>query len=154
MKIKGPLIPATFLSRPNRFLTIVRINGVKHKSHLPDPGRLNEILKVGVKVYVRPEPISSSRKTRFTTILVEHQNLLISLVTTLPAPIKEFCIIVIPQTIVLFAPIETESSTLVFTNRSSPQPSTLGYKSFVNTTEGPIYTSFPIVTPLYIETLF
>ena len=84
MKINGPLIPAIFLGRPNRFLTIVEINGKRYDSHLPDPGRLVELLKVGVKVYVRAEQPSSSRKTCFTTVLVEHKNQLISLVTTLP----------------------------------------------------------------------
>ena len=56
VKLKGSLIPATLIERPNRFLTIVNIEGVKHKSHLPDPGRLNELLIVGCKLLVRPEP--------------------------------------------------------------------------------------------------
>ena len=37
VKLKGSLIPATLIERPNRFLTIVNIDGFKHKSHLPDP---------------------------------------------------------------------------------------------------------------------
>ena len=40
MKIKGPLIPAKFVERPNRFITIIDINGDQYRSHLPDPGRL------------------------------------------------------------------------------------------------------------------
>ena len=40
MKIEGPLIPATFVERPNRFITLVSIDGDIHRSHLPDPGRL------------------------------------------------------------------------------------------------------------------
>ena len=84
MKINGPLIPAIFLRRPNRFLIIVEINGKSYDSHLPDPGRLVELLKVGVKVYVRAEQPSASRKTCFTTVFVEHKNQFISLVTTLP----------------------------------------------------------------------
>ena len=84
MKIKGPLIPAVFLDRPNRFLTIISIDGINYKSHLPDPGRLKELLEVGVKIYVRPEPRSSLRKTRFTTVFVEKNGQLISLVSTLP----------------------------------------------------------------------
>ena len=38
MKIEGPLIPATFVERPNRFITLVSIDGYIHRSHLPDPG--------------------------------------------------------------------------------------------------------------------
>jgi len=84
MKIKGQFIPAIFIKRPNRFITIVNINGINHKSHLPDPGRLKELLFPGAKLYVRPAPINSIRKTRFTTVFVEHNGQLISLVTTLP----------------------------------------------------------------------
>ena len=48
MKIEGPLINAIFIERPNRFITIIEIGGKKHKSHLPDPGRLKELLIPGV----------------------------------------------------------------------------------------------------------
>ena len=48
MKIEGPLINAVFIERPNRFITIIEISGEKHKSHLPDPGRLKELLIPGV----------------------------------------------------------------------------------------------------------
>ena len=90
VKLKGSLIPATLIERTNRFLNIVNIEGVKHKSHLPDPGRLNELLIVGCKLLVRPEPKTSKRKTRYTTIFVDLDGQLISLVSTLPnAFVKE-----------------------------------------------------------------
>ena len=48
MKINEPLFKATLISRPNRFMTIVNLNGKIEKSHLADPGRLEEILMPGV----------------------------------------------------------------------------------------------------------
>ena len=44
MIIEGPLINATFISRPNRFVVIIKINNKLFKSHLADPGRLKELL--------------------------------------------------------------------------------------------------------------
>lgn len=46
------------------------------------------------------------------------------------------------------APNETLSFIVVLTIKLSSHSSTFGYKSFVNTTLGPINTLFPIITPL------
>ena len=84
MKIEGPLIKGRFHSRPNRFLTVVEINGKLVQSHLPDPGRLKELLVPGAVLYLRPVSKEIPRKTRFTTIMVYHDGKFISLVSTLP----------------------------------------------------------------------
>ena len=84
MKIKGPLIKGRFHSRPNRFLTVVEINGELVHSHLPDPGRLKELLLPGAELYLRPVSEEIPRKTRFTTVMVCHKGQFISLVSTLP----------------------------------------------------------------------
>ena len=84
MVIEGPLIPAVFIERPNRFITIVEINGELYRSHLPDPGRLKELLIPNAKLMVRPAPDGSDRKTSYSTVMVEHEGQLISLVSTLP----------------------------------------------------------------------
>ena len=84
MIIEGPLIAATFIERPNRFITIVEINGKFYRSHLPDPGRLKELLVPKAKLMVRPAPKDSGRKTSFSTVMVEYRGQLISLVSTLP----------------------------------------------------------------------
>ena len=84
MVIEGPLIPAAFIERPNRFITIVEINGKLYRSHLPDPGRLKELLIPNAKLMVRPAPEDSDRKTSYSTVMVEHEGQLISLVSTLP----------------------------------------------------------------------
>ncbi len=84
MKIDGPLLCGSFISRPNRFLTIVEVKGRKVESHLPDPGRLKELLVPGAVVYVRPVPDGINRKTRYTTVMVEKEGVLVSLVSALP----------------------------------------------------------------------
>ena len=84
MKIEGPLINAVFIERPNRFITIIEIGGDKHKSHLPDPGRLKELLIPGASLLVRPAPENKERSTAFTTIMVNLKGQWISLVSTLP----------------------------------------------------------------------
>ncbi|MFC1581317.1 DNA/RNA nuclease SfsA [Candidatus Neomarinimicrobiota bacterium] len=84
MKLKGPLISATFINRPNRFLTIVKVNQKELLSHLPDPGRLEELLKPGAKIYIRKAGLNAKRKTQYSTVLVNTDHELVSLDTTLP----------------------------------------------------------------------
>ena len=66
MNINHNLIEAEFIDRPNRFLTRVKINGEIVNSHLPDPGRLRELLIPGARLLIRPEN-GTNRKTRFST---------------------------------------------------------------------------------------
>tara|TARA_B100000029_G_C17530170_1_gene942998 strand:- start:432 stop:1133 length:702 start_codon:yes stop_codon:yes gene_type:complete len=84
VKIEGPLIQGRFYSRPNRFLTIVEVDGNLVESHLPDPGRLKELLIPGAELYLRPVPKDKPRKTRFTTVMVCHNGQFISLNSILP----------------------------------------------------------------------
>jgi sugar fermentation stimulation protein A len=84
MKLPGPLIEARFRDRPNRFLSIVELQGELLEAHLPDPGRLRELLTPGRRVWVRPSP-GPKRKTRYTLAVVEAETgELVSVVTTLP----------------------------------------------------------------------
>ncbi len=45
---------AVFLERPNRFLAVVEVDGVREEAHVPDPGRLRELLVPGASVRLRP----------------------------------------------------------------------------------------------------
>jgi len=56
MIIEGEKFSGTFISRPNRFLALVRINGEAVPCYLPDPGRLKELLLPGVEVVVGHPP--------------------------------------------------------------------------------------------------
>ena len=84
MKLKGPLQKAKFIERPNRFITLVDIGGTIYPSHLPDPGRLKELLIPGASLLVLPAPENSNRKTKSCTVMVNHHGKLISLNSTLP----------------------------------------------------------------------
>ena len=68
------LMPATFVDRPNRFLTHIRVNGQVHPAHLPDPGRLAELLLPGVALrvqhHLKRESNQPARKTSYTVQLV------------------------------------------------------------------------------------
>ncbi|MCH7613367.1 MAG: DNA/RNA nuclease SfsA [Candidatus Marinimicrobia bacterium] len=84
MKIAKSLIKGVFLERPNRFITIISLGDTIVESHLPDPGRLQELLIPGAIVYALPAPENSERKTKYSTVMVENNGVLISLDTTLP----------------------------------------------------------------------
>jgi sugar fermentation stimulation protein A len=84
VRTPGPLHPARFLDRPNRFLAVVDLQGERVEAHLPDPGRLKELLTPGTEVWVRPAT-GDNRKTRFTLAIVKAPSgELVSVVTTLP----------------------------------------------------------------------
>ncbi len=84
----GPLVEGRFESRPNRFLVMARIppRGEVVEVHLPDPGRLRELLLPGAPLWLRPVPAESSRRTRWTAVLVQAPDggELVSLDTGLP----------------------------------------------------------------------
>ena len=83
MTIGHKFIEAEFIERPNRFLTRVRLNGEIIDSHLPDPGRLKELLIPGVRLLLTKEN-GRNRKTQFTTQAVYAGKTLISLNTLVP----------------------------------------------------------------------
>ncbi len=70
--IPGPLALSRFVSRPNRFLVYARLEGTNEvvAAHLPDPGRLRELLVEGRRVWLRPAE-GAHRKTRWSAVLVE-----------------------------------------------------------------------------------
>ncbi|MBM7097525.1 DNA/RNA nuclease SfsA [Bacillus sp. H-16] len=66
----GPLIKSTFVERPNRFILKCRLeDGEEVTVHLPDPGRLKELLIPGCDVMLRyvDDP---KRKTNWSAVLV------------------------------------------------------------------------------------
>ncbi|NIM52319.1 MAG: hypothetical protein GTN62_13575 [Gemmatimonadales bacterium] len=58
------------MDRPNRFLVRCRLDGGSVAAHLPDPGRLSELLVPGRRLWLRFEaeqrPPSRSRPPRET----------------------------------------------------------------------------------------
>ena len=83
MNIEHKFIEAEFIERPNRFLTRVRIDGSIVNSHLPDPGRLKELLIPGSRLLLKQEN-GLNRKTQFSTQAIYSGEILISLNTLVP----------------------------------------------------------------------
>ncbi len=64
--------PAVFLSRPNRFLLLAETaSGETVKVHVPDPGRLKELLYEKNKLLIIPAPENSLRKTKWSLVAAE-----------------------------------------------------------------------------------
>lgn len=64
---------ATFLSRPNRFIAEVEINGRKETVHVKNTGRCRELLIPGCEVYLT-EQGKPERKTRYDLVAVRKAN--------------------------------------------------------------------------------
>lgn len=87
--LDGPLTAARFVDRPNRFVVLCRLEDDPAdgpvEAHLPDPGRLRELLVPGARLWLRPAR-RPGRRTRWSAALVETgaDRVLVSLDTTLP----------------------------------------------------------------------
>ena len=63
------IVPGVFLSRPNRFIAHVLVNGTPETVHVKNTGRCKELLVTGATVYL--EKVSeSSRKTKYDLVAV------------------------------------------------------------------------------------
>jgi len=99
MRHRGPLISARFITRENRFLARVTLDSINdtvektegidvrqmHPSggwivpvHVPNSGRLTEILTPGRRVYLRRET-NPGRKTGYTLVLAQMDSTLVSI---------------------------------------------------------------------------
>ena len=81
----GPLAEARLVERPNRFLVSARRGSEVVEAHLPNPGRLEELMSPGRRLRLRPAK-RPGRKTDWTAVLVETPagDGWVSLDTTLP----------------------------------------------------------------------
>lgn len=75
-------VPAIFLSRPNRFVAHVLLEGEQVVCHVKNTGRCRELLVEGCTVYLEPSR-NPNRKTAYDLVAVEKQtprgNLLINM---------------------------------------------------------------------------
>ena len=67
-----------FLSRPNRFIAHVMIDGTEEICHVKNTGRCRELLQPGAVVYLEKSR-NPARKTRFSLIAVEKGSLLVNM---------------------------------------------------------------------------
>ena len=61
---------AVFISRPNRFIAEVMINGERETVHVKNTGRCRELLREGVTVYLERSD-NPARKTKYDLVAVE-----------------------------------------------------------------------------------
>jgi len=83
MKIAAKLIPATFIKRDNRFRVTVRVEGHLVWAHLPNSGRLKELLVPGRRVLLAPVQ-APGRLTAYDLLMVDLDGTLVSIDARLP----------------------------------------------------------------------
>jgi sugar fermentation stimulation protein A len=73
MRIPEHLVRGKFVARKNRFLLSAEVEGSREDVHLPNPGRLAELLSPGASLLLHPTAVrgTSARKTRFGAFAVE-----------------------------------------------------------------------------------
>lgn len=86
MKFGESLVAARFVRRDNRFRVTVEMEGRLTAAHLPNSGRLGELLTPGRLVWLRPAS-NPNRRTRYDMLLVEHAGTLVSVDARLPNPL-------------------------------------------------------------------
>ena len=70
--------PAVFLSRPNRFIAKVEIDGQEETVHVKNTGRCKELLVPGRTVWLE-EGSNPNRKTKYDLIAVDKDGLLVNM---------------------------------------------------------------------------
>lgn len=81
-----PLVAGRFVRRVNRFRVTVKVDGEAVDAHLPNSGRLTELLTPGRACWMEPAA-SPSRKTAFDLKLVAYAGTLVSVDARLPNPL-------------------------------------------------------------------
>ncbi len=77
------IVPGIFLSRPNRFIAHIAIDGKEEICHVKNTGRCRELLQPGVQVYCE-DAQSPTRKTRYDLIAVQKGTRLINMDSQAP----------------------------------------------------------------------
>lgn len=72
MRYSEAVVPATFISRPNRFIAKVSVNGEERTVHVKNTGRCKELLVPGCKVYLALSE-NNARKTSADLVAVDKQ---------------------------------------------------------------------------------
>lgn len=80
------IVSGTFLSRPNRFIAHVSINGQLKVCHVKNTGRCRELLVPGASVFLEhhTDSMEKGRKTEYSLIGVYKNNMLINMDSQAP----------------------------------------------------------------------
>lgn len=82
MKYKN-IVEGSFISRPNRFIAQVDINGIVHTVHVKNTGRCKELLTPNAKVFLE-ESTNPNRKTKYDLVSVYKGSRLINMDSQAP----------------------------------------------------------------------
>lgn len=82
-KIENPTRSGRFIKRLNRFVAEVEIDGEKTLAHVPNSGRMRELLFEG-NIIIVEEQFKKERKTDYDLIMAEYEGFLVSIDSRLP----------------------------------------------------------------------
>lgn len=83
MRFPEPLRDASFTKRVNRFIASIHINGKEEFAHVPNSGRMGDLLTIGRPIKL-VERRSRRRKTRYDFYLVDYKGSFVSIDARLP----------------------------------------------------------------------
>lgn len=83
MRFPADLVPASFLRRENRFAATVRIGRRREYVHVPNSGRMHELLTPDADVLLSPRS-GQGRATRFDLLLVRYRGQWVGVDSRLP----------------------------------------------------------------------
>ena len=83
MDLGTDLVEGIFLERVNRFLAMIKVDGIEVGVHVANSGRMKELFIAGCRVLVRPVP-GDHRKTKFDLALVDMGHALASADARMP----------------------------------------------------------------------
>lgn len=83
MKLQYEICYGTFIRRPNRFIAYIDLTGTEVICHVPNTGRLKELLVPGVKVMLSFHP-TGNRKTQYELRMVMKEGFWVSIDSQLP----------------------------------------------------------------------
>lgn len=81
-----PTVEGRFLRRENRFRVVVEVGDRVRYAHLPNSGRLGELLTPGRPCYLVPRP-APNRRTELDLLLMADGEVLVSVDARLPGPL-------------------------------------------------------------------
>lgn len=91
MKLYENVVEAKFIERPNRFLVYAEIHGKVEICHMPNPGRMRELLFPSVTLYATPSGNPLNR-TAYKIIGVKKEDSVILLDTSRCNDVAEYLI--------------------------------------------------------------
>ncbi|MDD3218678.1 MAG: DNA/RNA nuclease SfsA [Lachnospiraceae bacterium] len=84
----GRMKQAVFLSRPNRFIANVLVDGKEEICHVKNTGRCKELLQPGVSIWIQKSD-NPKRKTKYDLITVKKEDYLINMDSQIPNKVVE-----------------------------------------------------------------